>query len=64
VGGFFPPQVLGIIRDATGGYAIGFILLIFSAIICLGVNYFAFISKLRTVRAVSRSVCSTLEHTR
>jgi NNP family nitrate/nitrite transporter-like MFS transporter len=36
LGGFFPPLVLGVIRDATGGYAIGFTLLALSAIVCLG----------------------------
>ena len=43
LGGFFPPLVLGVIRDATGGYAIGFVLLALSAIVCLLVNYFVFI---------------------
>lgn len=50
LGGFFPPLVLGIIRDATGGYAIGFVLLALSAILCLVVNYLVFIRKARTIR--------------
>ena len=37
LGGFFPPLVLGMVKDNTGNYALGFILLgVFSAI-CLGV---------------------------
>jgi MFS transporter, NNP family, nitrate/nitrite transporter len=45
LGGFFPPLVLGVIKDATGGYAIGFVLLALSAIFCLIVNYRVFIRK-------------------
>jgi MFS transporter, NNP family, nitrate/nitrite transporter len=45
LGGFFPPLVLGVIRDATGGYAIGFVLLALSAVVCLIVNYSVFIRK-------------------
>jgi NNP family nitrate/nitrite transporter-like MFS transporter len=45
LGGFFPPLVLGVIRDATGGYAIGFVLLGLSAVLCLAINYFVFIRK-------------------
>lgn len=45
LGGFFPPLVLGVIRDETGGYAIGFVLLALSAIVCLIVNYVVFIRR-------------------
>jgi NNP family nitrate/nitrite transporter-like MFS transporter len=45
LGGFFPPLVLGVIRDATGGYAFGFILLALSSVVCLLVNYSVFIRK-------------------
>ncbi|HET7478831.1 MAG TPA: nitrate/nitrite transporter [Rubrobacteraceae bacterium] len=38
LGGFFPPLVLGIVRDATGSYAIGFVLLALFAVGCLLVN--------------------------
>lgn len=38
LGGFFPPLVLGIVRDATGSYTIGFVLLALSALGCLLVN--------------------------
>jgi MFS transporter, NNP family, nitrate/nitrite transporter len=37
LGGFFPPIVLGICRDATGSYAIGFGLLILFALGCTGI---------------------------
>jgi NNP family nitrate/nitrite transporter-like MFS transporter len=40
LGGFFPPLVLGVIRDATGSYTLGFVLLSVSAFLCLAVNYF------------------------
>jgi MFS transporter, NNP family, nitrate/nitrite transporter len=50
LGGFFPPLLLGIIRDATGGYAIGFVLLALASIVCLAVNYMVFIRKDRTLR--------------
>jgi NNP family nitrate/nitrite transporter-like MFS transporter len=43
LGGFFPPLVLGVIRDATGGYAIGFFLLALSAIACLALDYLVFV---------------------
>ena len=43
LGGFFPPLVLGVIRDATGGYALGFVLLAIFALICLIINYFVFL---------------------
>jgi NNP family nitrate/nitrite transporter-like MFS transporter len=53
LGGFFPPLLLGVIRDATGGYAIGFVLLALSALVCLAVNYFVFIRKGRGNRSAS-----------
>jgi NNP family nitrate/nitrite transporter-like MFS transporter len=37
LGGFFPPLLLGFVRDATGSYAIGFILLAMFAVVCLAV---------------------------
>lgn len=40
LGGFFPPLVLGVVRDATGSYALGFILLALFAVGCLLVNLF------------------------
>jgi NNP family nitrate/nitrite transporter-like MFS transporter len=43
LGGFFPPLLLGVIRDATGNYWPGFILLALFALLCLAVNYFVLI---------------------
>jgi NNP family nitrate/nitrite transporter-like MFS transporter len=47
LGGFFPPLLLGVIRDATGGYAIGFVLLGVTALACLAVNYLVFLRNQR-----------------
>lgn len=38
LGGFFPPLVMGAVRDATDSYAIGFVLLAGFAAVCLAVN--------------------------
>jgi NNP family nitrate/nitrite transporter-like MFS transporter len=38
LGGFFPPILMGLVRDATGAYAIGFMLLSELALGCLIVN--------------------------
>jgi NNP family nitrate/nitrite transporter-like MFS transporter len=38
LGGFFPPLLMGFVRDATGAYAIGFMLLSEFALLCLLVN--------------------------
>jgi MFS transporter, NNP family, nitrate/nitrite transporter len=35
LGGFFPPLVMGIVKSATGGYALGFALLTLVALACL-----------------------------
>lgn len=59
LGGFFPPLVLGVIRDATGGYAIGFVLLALSAIACLFVNYLAFVRKSPTITLEPTQASST-----
>lgn len=40
LGGFFPPLVLGVIRDATGGYTLGFVFLSIFACFCIAVTYF------------------------
>jgi MFS transporter, NNP family, nitrate/nitrite transporter len=37
LGGFFPPLVMGIVKSATGGYAIGFLLLAAVAVACFAV---------------------------
>jgi len=43
LGGFFPPIELGLVKDATGSYTVGFILLSVFALVCLAVNYFVFL---------------------
>jgi MFS transporter, NNP family, nitrate/nitrite transporter len=43
LGGFFPPLALGLIRDATGGYAWGFVFLACFALLCLAVHYFVLV---------------------
>jgi MFS transporter, NNP family, nitrate/nitrite transporter len=35
LGGFFPPIVMGIVKSATGGYAVGFVLMALVAAACL-----------------------------
>ncbi|HEY8559238.1 MAG TPA: nitrate/nitrite transporter [Pyrinomonadaceae bacterium] len=45
LGGFFPPIELGLVKDATGSYTIGFVLLAAFAAICLAVNYFMFLRR-------------------
>jgi NNP family nitrate/nitrite transporter-like MFS transporter len=39
LGGFFPPLVLGMIRQQTGSYTLGFVFLCCFALVCLAVNY-------------------------
>lgn len=38
LGGFFPPLVLGVVRQGLGGYSLGFVLLSLTAILCLVLN--------------------------
>jgi NNP family nitrate/nitrite transporter-like MFS transporter len=35
LGGFFPPLVMGVVKSATGGYAVGFVLMALVAVGCL-----------------------------
>ena len=35
LGGFFPPLVMGIVKSATGGYGLGFVLMALVAVTCL-----------------------------
>jgi NNP family nitrate/nitrite transporter-like MFS transporter len=35
LGGFFPPLLMGLVRDNMGNYSLGFILLAVFAVICL-----------------------------
>jgi NNP family nitrate/nitrite transporter-like MFS transporter len=45
LGGFFPPLVLGVIRNATGAYMLGFVFLAVFALGCLAVNYLVFLRR-------------------
>jgi NNP family nitrate/nitrite transporter-like MFS transporter len=47
LGGLFPPLILGFIRNSTGTYAPGFVLLALFAFACLGLNYVVFIGRAR-----------------
>jgi NNP family nitrate/nitrite transporter-like MFS transporter len=53
LGGFFPPLVLGALRDSTGAYTWGFIFLAMFALFCLAVNYFVFLKPARPMRVVT-----------
>jgi NNP family nitrate/nitrite transporter-like MFS transporter len=53
LGGFFPPLVLGVLRDATGAYMWGFIFLALFALFCLAVNYFVFLKPSRPMRVAT-----------
>lgn len=45
LGGFFPPIVMGLVRDATGSYSIGLILLAIFLVGCLAIDYFGLIKR-------------------
>lgn len=51
LGGFFPPLELGLVKDATGSYTIGFVLLSLFALFCLAINYFTFLRDGKTSEA-------------
>ena len=53
LGGFFPPLVLGVLRDATGVYTWGFIFLAIFALFCLAINYFVFLKPSRPMRVAT-----------
>ena len=43
LGGFFPPLELGMVKDATGAYTLGFVLLAAFSLMCLVINYLTFL---------------------
>jgi NNP family nitrate/nitrite transporter-like MFS transporter len=47
LGGLFPPLILVVIRNSTGSYALGFVLLALFAFGCLGLNYLVFVGPAR-----------------
>jgi NNP family nitrate/nitrite transporter-like MFS transporter len=56
LGGFFPPLVLGVLRDASGAYTWGFIFLALFALMCLAVNYFVFLKPSRPMKAATAMI--------
>ena len=56
LGGFFPPLVLGVLRDATGAYTWGFIFLALFALLCLTINYFVFLRSARPTRLSTATI--------
>jgi NNP family nitrate/nitrite transporter-like MFS transporter len=50
LGGFFPPLVLGVLRDATGAYTWGFIFLAIFALFCLAINFAVFVKPARQMK--------------
>ena len=56
LGGFFPPLVLGVLRDATGAYTWGFIFLALFALLCLTINYFVFLRPARPTRLSTATI--------
>jgi MFS transporter, NNP family, nitrate/nitrite transporter len=56
LGGFFPPLVLGVLRDSTGAYTWGFIFLAIFSLGCMAVNYFFFVKPSRPKRVATSMV--------
>jgi len=52
LGGFFPPLVLGLIKQHTGTFTFGFLLLSFFALICLFVLLRARTRKITATAAI------------
>ncbi|MCI0388757.1 MAG: MFS transporter [Acidobacteria bacterium] len=62
IGGFFPPLVLGAIRQTTGTFTLGFILLGIFSLICLAVVYVSGSQPAQPGDIVSRSALHSSEH--
>ena len=56
LGGFFPPLVLGAVKNATGTYTLDFVFLAIFALACLAVNYFVFVRRAAQMRAATASI--------
>jgi NNP family nitrate/nitrite transporter-like MFS transporter len=52
LGGFFPPLVLGLLKDQMGSFTPGFVLLAIFALACLGLDRRVLLSGRRAVVAV------------
>jgi NNP family nitrate/nitrite transporter-like MFS transporter len=48
LGGFFPPLVLGVLKQATGGIALGFVFLAGFALVAMVITLVVFVSARRT----------------
>jgi len=49
IGGFFPPMVMGYVRDHTGTYAPGLLLLAAFILLCLAVDYWVLLRAQQSV---------------
>jgi MFS transporter, NNP family, nitrate/nitrite transporter len=38
LGGFFPPLVMGVVKDATGDFVLGFVFLVAFALACIALT--------------------------
>lgn len=54
IGGFFPPIVLGLVKDVSGDYVLGFVLLSAFSLLCLILNYTG-INKIRINININKS---------
>lgn len=45
-----PPLELGLVKDATGNYTLGFMLLSLFSLACLAINYFSFLKGTQTAQ--------------
>jgi NNP family nitrate/nitrite transporter-like MFS transporter len=59
LGGFVPPLVMGVVKSATGGYALGFVLMALVGVACLFVLW-----ALRPPRASPAPVAVATPHAR
>jgi len=55
IGGFFPPIVLGVVKDQTGSYEAGFLLLVIFSLVCLFIHLKG-IKKTKTELRVSENM--------
>jgi NNP family nitrate/nitrite transporter-like MFS transporter len=62
LGGFFPPLVMAAVKTALGSYTLGFLLLAFTAVLCLAILALMMIRPSAPIPASgSATVASTLD---